>query len=230
MDFITHDFRLAGEILDNRAEWAELVDVIRGISMADVVTTHLSFVEAADKAGKKRPAGGQKAINALFRERLQPLGWHPEPRLFADDGDKDKAAWAMDFIKSRVGVEVTFNHSEAIPWTLTRLNLAGESAEVVDQSRVEVGVAIYATKAMRNWAKMDSAVGTFERAKSWLDLMKPVLPIPIAMVGLVPATDAAGWDPAARSVFRGTQTLETLFANWQDLLQGASGDNTGESD
>ena len=38
----------------------------------------------------------------------------------------------MDFLRANVGVEVSFNHAEAIPWQFTRLNIAGESERVVE--------------------------------------------------------------------------------------------------
>ncbi|GIS93483.1 MAG: hypothetical protein CM1200mP22_07200 [Dehalococcoidia bacterium] len=49
-----------------------------------------------------------------------------------------------------VGVEVTFNHAEAIAWTLIRLNLAGESTEVLETSRLDVGVAVYPTVELKD--------------------------------------------------------------------------------
>jgi len=104
----------------------------------------------------------------------------------------------MDIIKDDIGVEISFNHAEAIPWTFTRLNIAGESERVLEGSRIDVGVAIFATDTLKAWAKMDSAVGTFEIAEAWLSMMKPIMPIPILVLGL----DAEGWAPT--SVFRGT--------------------------
>ena len=105
----------------------------------------------------------------------------------------------LDFIKSKIGVEVSFNHAEAIAWTFVRLNLAGESTLIKTESIVDVGVAIFATKEFKRWGRMDSAVGTFEQAKSWLEMMKPVLPIPILLLGLDP-----GWPDV--QVFRGTSS------------------------
>jgi hypothetical protein len=106
----------------------------------------------------------------------------------------------MDFYKESVGIEVSFNHAEAIPWTFTRLNIAGESADVVKEHRVEVGIAIYATDRLKRWARMDGAVGTFETATSWLEIMKPIMPIPILVVGL----DSHGFPEV--TVFRGTRS------------------------
>ncbi len=186
-----HDFRHAEEILSQRPAWHELDQQIREISAEEIVDMHLRFGEH----GGRIPAGGQSALNKVFRARLGPLGWEPEPRLF-DEVQFRK--WKMDFLKDRIGVEVSFNHAEAIPWTFTRLNIAGESPDVVDAHRVDVGVALFATDQLKRWARMDSAVGTFEVATAWLEIMRPIMPIPILVVGL----RAHGFPQVA--VFRGT--------------------------
>ena len=115
-----HDFRHAAEILERRPAWLELQDVALGIEREDILAAHSSFSDS----GRRVPAGGQSALNRIFRERLQPLGWTPEPRLFSAS-EQDLRKWKMDFIKDRIGEDVLFNHAEAIPWTFTRLNIAG---------------------------------------------------------------------------------------------------------
>lgn len=193
MEFVTHDFRHAQEILDSRDAWSELLQVVRSIERDDVLRMHHAF----GASGKRMPAGGQTALNALFRELLAPLGWINEPRLFrATEADLRK--WKMDFLKSGIGLEVSFNHAEAIAWTFTRLNIAGESERVIDEHRIDVGVAFFATDSLKAWAKMDSAVGTFEVARVWLGIMRPIMPIPILVIGL----SADDWAPT--DAFRGT--------------------------
>jgi hypothetical protein len=193
------DFRHGREILERRAAWMELFDVISDIRLDEVLAAQSSFAER----GRRVPAGGQSALNKVFRDRLIPLGWMPEPRLFPNT-ERDLRKWKMDFIKEAIGVEVSFNHAEAIPWTFTRLNIAGESERVLDGSRIDVGVALFATESLKSWSKMDSAVGTFEIAEAWLKMMKPIMPIPILVVGL----DAEGWPPtdAFRGTGKGTRT------------------------
>ena len=109
----------------------------------------------------------------------------------------------MDFLKARIGVEVSFNHAEAVPWTFTRLNIAGESNKVVPEHQIDVGVAFFATESLKRWARMDGAVGTFELAQAWLEMMRPIMPIPILVVGL----SAEGW--AETDAFRGTRSFRT---------------------
>jgi hypothetical protein len=193
MDFKEFDFRHAEEILTQRHEWAELRGVIQGITDGDILGAHQLIAERTGRA----PAGGQSAINDVFRLRLGRLGWEGEPRLFGDS--EELAGWKMDFLKGRVGVEVSFNHAEAIPWTFTRLNIAGESSQVREDHRIDVGIAMFATDALKGWARMDGAVGTYRRACTWLEIMKPIMPIPVLVIGL----DSAGWAPTDR--FRGTK-------------------------
>lgn len=191
MHYDVHDFRHAAEILAGRDAWRELKAEVGAISAQEILDVHLGFAEQ----GRRTPAGGQSALNQVFRDRLLPLGWEGEPRLFDDVAFRK---WKMDFYKEQIGVEVSFNHAEAIPWTFTRLNIAGESSDVVDQHRVDVGIAFFATEQLKRWAKMDSAVGTFEVATAWLEIMKPIMPIPILVIGL-----AAHGFPQV-TAFRGT--------------------------
>ena len=194
VEFVTHNFRLAREILENRDPWGELIQVARSMGADEIVQTHLSF----GAGGKRLRAGGQAAVNHLFRERLGPLGWIQEPRLFSETG-ADLRKWKMDFIKARIGVEVSFNHFEAVPWTFTRLNIAGESEKVLEEHKIDVGVAFFATDSLKKWAKMDGTVGTFEMARAWLEMMRPIMPVPILVVGL----SADDWAPS--DAFRGTR-------------------------
>lgn len=190
-----YEFRLAGAILRGREEWDELQRELMAIDDQEIVREHQAICSRVNRA----PAGGQTAINSRIRSRLEPLGWTPEPRLFTD-ADPNVRRWKMDFIKAKLGVEIAFNHSEAVPWNFTRLNLAGEATSVQRSSQIEVGVAVFATKGLKDWCKMDGSVGTFDLAINWLELMKPVMPIPIMVVGL----DIDDWAPT--TAFRGTRT------------------------
>ena len=99
----------------------------------------------------------------------------------------------MDFAKPfregiRVGMEVTFNHGEAIPWTLIRPTLAHESEGVLPKARIDVGVIISGSDHLKGTRKeglrMDSAVGTYERLRTLLPKMRAVLPAPLVVYGL----------------------------------------------
>jgi hypothetical protein len=192
-------FRLAGEILSHRPEWKEFEKVLKDVSAKQV----LAIYDEICGSGKRAPAGGQIPLNEYFRRKLIPLGWKKEPRLF-NDPTGELRGWKMDFLKNKVGVEVTFNHAEAIPWIFSRLNIAGESERVQKESKIEVGIAVFASESMKRWSRMDNAVSTFELASAWLREMKPILPIPLLLIGL----DATGWPQtdSFRGTFRGTRS------------------------
>jgi hypothetical protein len=184
--FELFNYRHAREILKDREEWREVESATRKIRRAEIIEAH----DQIRSRRKQSPVGAQSAINSVFRKRLS--NWESEPRLF-DSRDRALRGWKMDFYKKRIGIEVSFNHAEAVPWTFTRLNIGGESQEVIDEHRIDVGIAIFAAQSLKAWGKMDASVGTFELACEWLRLMRPIMPIPILVLGL----RADGWEPGA---------------------------------
>lgn len=147
------------------------------------------------RSGRRAPRGGQTVMNKLFDDQLSSSdGWIRQPRLFTEH---DLSAWKMDFRRDRVGIEVSFNHAEAVAWQFTRLNLAAESQRVLPEAQIDVGIVIVAHSSLKEWARMDSAIGTFDRFSAWLREMKPILPTPILLIGL----HADGWRET--SVFPG---------------------------
>lgn len=192
MEYVAEDFRHAAALLRDHPAWLDIRAAIEAIDRKAVIAKQDDLAAAG-----RAPRGGQRAVNALFEDLLPEPSWEHQPRLF-DAPELRK--WKMDFLKARVGVEVSFNHAEAIPWQFTRLNIAGESERVIEGSRIDVGVVITATESLKAWSKMDSAVGTFDAFKAWLREMKPILPVPLLLVGLT----TEGWLPT--EVFGGTRS------------------------
>jgi hypothetical protein len=196
MDYLYYDFRNALVILRSRASFGELEDALHAIEAEDVIDAYARMSEERALRRSRPPAGGQGSLNRVIDERLSIAGWEAQPHLFRD---RSLEKWKMDFRKEGIGVEVSFNHAEAIPWQFTRLNIAGESDRVLDENRIDVGVVVCAAPSLKAWARMDSSVGTFEQFKAWLREMRPILPVPLLLVGL----EARGWPAGA---FRGTDT------------------------
>jgi len=196
MDYVYMDFRNALTILQSRVAWSDLESAIHSLTPTAILDRHKRMVDARAADGKGPPAGGQTAVNATFDELLPEVnGWTHQPRLFRS---RELEKWKMDFLRQGIGIEVSFNHAEAIPWQFTRLNVAGESERVLPAAQIDVGVVICATRSFKTWARMDSSVGTFDTFKAWLREMRPILPVPILLIGL----DATGWP--ATDAFRGT--------------------------
>lgn len=212
MDFEVYSFRNASAILESRPEWSDLRTAITGISRQDVIATQEQIATR-----KKRPRGAQQAMNSIFKSRLPDPPWNHERKLF-QEGESDRrgpiAKWAMDFVARGnappgaderdfgLGVEVSFNHYEAMAWTLVRLDIASERY-VQESARIDVGVAIYPSTDLKSWGNMDSSVGTFDQACRWIQIMRPVIPLPLAIVGLFPR-DLSGEQWPSTSAFPGT--------------------------
>jgi hypothetical protein len=173
----------------------ELASVLSSISIADIDARRQRRQESMSSRGTNRTAGIQSGLNAAIRERLsgKELGWEKEVPVFEPDPASEKGVWTIDFhkrfpsLRYGVGLEVTFNHAEALPWTLIRPTLAYQAETVLPGSRIDVGAIIIGTdhlKGPRGNRRMDSAVGTYERLRTLLPKMKWVLPAPLVVFGL----------------------------------------------
>lgn len=193
MERVIEDFRHAERLLQGQPAWGSLDRAIRSITPEAIIAEQLDRRDS----GRRLPKGGQTALNGILDRALAADGWERQARLF---NEPDLEKWTLDFRRDRIGVEVSFNHAEAIPWQFTRLNIAGESDRVRKESRIDVGVVIVADKSLKAWSRMDAAVGTFDTFRAWLREMKPILPIPLLLIGL----QANGWEPT--DAFPGTST------------------------
>ena len=217
MDFKTYNFRNAIAILNQRPEWNQLCDVIRSIKVEEIVDKQKDLIQRRNEP----PKGAQTAMNEIFKDRLTALNWQKEVRLLKPEnslGNRNSAGWKMDFLVRGaalphaewpdfgMGLEVSFNHAEAIPWTLIRMNLAAQFEEIRESSRIDVGVGIFASQAFKAWGRLDGACGTFEQAQRWLTISSHTIPTPIVLIGLNPrdSTSPPEWKDPGTEIFSGT--------------------------
>ena len=186
MDFALHSHRHALAIVKEdefKPDWDGFCDSVKSISDADIIR----YFENPE--GRKAKSISE-AINVLIDERLVKAGWKRQSKIFGDERFQDKR-WTLDFAKTddlleRGGfsVEVAFNHGEATAWNLIKPVLASELNHVKKAIQTEIGIVVMATEELKLAGGFDSAVGTFEKTKGYLEAMRNVLSIPIVLVGL----------------------------------------------
>ena len=79
-------------------------------------------------------------FNSVLRDRFVAKGWEHQPAVFDEPGDPSAK---MDFLKSRVGIEVGFGHRSFIGIDLLKFQVASYSA----LNKIDIGVYVVTTKA-----------------------------------------------------------------------------------
>lgn len=186
MKYLMHAHRHADVVIPRVApnEWSELLGALDGISEQDVINKFQNE--------ERQTKSLSNSINALLRERLEPLGWMKEAPIFQDtdyNNSSERSLWRLDFAKGPLAVEVAFNHGEAIAWNLMKPVLAGELNHVRKAIQATAGVIVCATQAMKETGGFDGTVGTFEKFVRYLKPFQAPLTVPIMLIGLqAPAT------------------------------------------
>jgi len=179
MEYKIHSFRHAEIILENESNykkvWMELLKAIKSISDEEIIKYY--------KNSKRKAKSISEAINNLLKDKLIALNWNEESYIFQDD-EYTGNRWRLDFAKESISVEVAFNHGEAIAWNLIKPVLAGELNHVKKEIDTEIGVIICATKELKDKGGFDGAVGEYEKFLTYLDPLRDVLSIPMAIIGL----------------------------------------------
>lgn len=186
MDYILHSHRHALAIIKEpefKKDWDDFCAAIKSISDEDIIKKF----ETQTRKGKSI----SESINKLINERLvDGKKWQPQSPIFGDSRFEDKR-WTLDFSKpgqivgkGGFSVEVAFNHGEATAWNLLKPVLASELNHVTKAIQTEIGIVVMATEQLKEVGGFDSATGTFEKTKGYLEAMRNVLSIPIVMVGL----------------------------------------------
>lgn len=201
MQFHVSSYRQGYELLTTAGATEDLVTSLESLTLERIETKRSErqkeYDERAGPGGRPRKAGIQDGLNAELERLLTHAdrAWRSQAALFKADAGTKKGFWTMDFHKLfpgdiGVGVEVTFNHAEALPWTLVRPALAYQSDDVAPDARIEVGAVVIGTDNLKGSRKegaglrMDSAVGTYERLLTLLPRLKWVIPVPLAIFGL----------------------------------------------
>jgi Restriction endonuclease BglII len=121
-------------------------------------------------------------FNSLLREQFIAHGWEDQPHVFGDSGDPGAK---MDFLKSRVGVEVGFGHASFIGIDLLKFQVSSYAG----LDKIDVGIYIVTTREFQSKMKREHENNwegslTFEKVVKYLPHFKSAIQVPIYVIGI----------------------------------------------
>jgi hypothetical protein len=179
---VSHSHRFGYELFQVKENfqrlWSEIDHAIQSVTDEELVEGFRTQQKNSHVQGKSI----SRVVNGLLRTRFISLGWNHESRLFQDEAFGD--AWALDYAKDHVSVEVGFNHGTDAAWNVLKPNLASELNHIEKQVQTDLGVVITATPELKRAGGFDGAIGTSETYKKILVAMQQVVTVPIVIIGL----------------------------------------------
>lgn len=121
-------------------------------------------------------------FNKELESRFLASGWESQPPVFGETGEPMAR---MDFLKSRVGIEVEFGHASFIGIDLLKMQIGSYSG----LDKIDVGVYVVTTsnfqKKMRqifdqNW----NGSLSYEKVQRYLPHLKSAIQVPILVYGI----------------------------------------------
>ncbi len=121
-------------------------------------------------------------FNEILKDLFVSRGWENQPPVFDEPGDPSAK---MDFLKERIGIEVSFGHSSFIGIDLLKFQVASYSG----LDRIDVGVYIVTTRNFQKRMKKDYDQNwegslAFEKVVRYLPHFKSAIQVPIYVIGL----------------------------------------------
>lgn len=160
----TFSYRFAEQVLNSN------------LSIKQEVETILLH-SAPDLSVLSRPA-----FNAVLRKAFVSKGWEDQPTVF-DETDDPGAK--MDFLKSRVGVEVGFGHASFIGIDLLKFQVASYSA----LNKIDIGIYVVTTRNFQAYLRKQHSQKwegslSFEKVVRYLPHFKSAIQVPIYVIGI----------------------------------------------
>jgi len=159
----TYSYRFAEEVLNSNLSIKKEIEEI--------------LLSDFDESLLTRPG-----FNRLLESKFDEKNWILQPPLFDEVGDP---ATKMDFMKSRLGVEVQFGHASFIGIDLLKFQIASYSG----LNKIDIGIYIVTTKQFQNSMKnyynhnWDGSL-TFEKVAKYLPQYKSAIQVPIYVIGI----------------------------------------------
>lgn len=121
-------------------------------------------------------------FNEVLDEKFVSKEWKSQPSVFDEQGDPSAK---MDFLKERIGVEVSFGHASFIGIDLLKFQVASYSS----LDKIDVGVYIVTTKNFQKHMKTDHYQNwegslSYEKVVRYLPHFKSAIQVPIYVIGI----------------------------------------------
>lgn len=121
-------------------------------------------------------------FNEILDQLFVNKGWERQPAVF--DADADAYA-KMDFLKSRIGMEVEFGHSSFIGIDLLKFQVASYSG----LDKIDLGVYVVTTRNFQKSMKKEFNQNwegslSFEKVVKYLPHFKSAIQVPIYVIGI----------------------------------------------
>ena len=172
MRFASYSYRFADEVLNSHlATRKEIEDIISSIELP------MAGPEAGDKPGAGTKPEVRPRLTRLFEDEFVKRGWDRQCRIFDDPGTPMAK---IDFMKSRIGVQVAFTHGSFLGLDLLKFQVLSYA----DMNKIDVGVYIVPTKEMPKRGFEGSV--TYDKVKSYLPHFRSAIQVPVWVVGLLP--------------------------------------------
>ena len=157
MRFRTWSYRFAEEVLNSKlALKNEIENIIRSIDL--------------DPSEATRPR-----LNQAFRREFQERGWESEVRIYEELGEP---LAKIDFMKDRVGVEVSFSHSSFLGIDMLKFQMLSYS----NLDKIDAGIYIVQTRGFFE-GKFKGSI-KFEKVLRYLPHFRSAIQVPIYVYGL----------------------------------------------
>lgn len=121
-------------------------------------------------------------FNVVLKEAFISKGWEDQPAVF---NEADDPSARMDFLKERVGIEVSFGHSSFLGIDLLKFQVASYSG----MDKIDVGVFIVTTREFQRRMKKEFGQNwegslTFQKVVRYLPHFKSAIQVPIYVLGI----------------------------------------------
>lgn len=156
--------------------WEELQATILNISDEDIKECFTIYA--------KNSKSISTSIKRLIDERLTGIGWVKNTPMFDCYEYKKLKRFSLDYTKSIFDLELAFNHESATTWNLIKGSLSQLESDLPKNAKNKITILITATQKMKSIGGFDGAIGTYEKYRSYIEPLKPLLKTSIIIIGL----------------------------------------------